>query len=143
MSRNGEKIEITTRMTATKSVVSALTTLVICVILFFMLQNTFAGNRYIAQVKGGHPYAYPNISYEDAFGKFYASPGWSYLKGNDGSNIVVFSGRCQYDGKPADVKLRFQLNPDNTFSLVGGSVNGVEYNLFLLSELNTKPFEEY
>lgn len=143
MSNEYDKVVITSRLSNTKSIIAAIATLVICCVLFFYLPQFISDNQYVRQVKGGHPNTYPSITYEDAFGKFYGSPNWKYVKGNNGSNIVSFTGECQYDGKPANVELRFQLNSDNTFNLIGGSINGVEQNLLVLSVLNSTPFEEY
>lgn len=143
MSNEYDKVIITSRMSNTKSLISAITTLVICCALFFVLPLFISDNQYVRQVKGGHPNAYPNISYEEAFGLFYGSPSWSYMKGSNGSNIVTFAGQCQYEGKPANIILRFQLNSDNTFNLVSGSINGIEQNLLVLSTLNSMPFIEY
>lgn len=143
MGNDYNKVIITSRLSNTKSVIAAITTLVICCALFFFLPQFIGDNQYVRQVKGGCPSTYPSITYEDAFGQFYGSPRWGYVKGNNGSDIVTFTGNCQYDGKPASVELRFQLNSDNTFNLIGGSINGVEQNILVLAMLNSTPFEEY
>ncbi len=143
MENECDKGVIVSRISNTKSIVAAITTLIICCALFFYLPQFISDNQYIRQVKGGHPSEYPNITYESAFEKFYGSPTWGYMIGNDGSNIVTFTGECQYNGKPATIQLRFKLNSDNTFYLVGGKINGTEQNLFALSTLNSTPFEKY
>ena len=77
MGSSEERI-IKTRLTPTKSLAGALTTLVICVALFLLLPRIMGGSGYIEAVKKGHPNAYPNITFEEAFGKFYSNPKWNY-----------------------------------------------------------------
>ena len=137
-----DEVKIKTRLTPAKSVMSAISTLVICIGLFFVLQNQFAGNKYVYQVKKGHPNNYPNITYEEAFGAYYSSPEWKYDGETEGAKIIKFTGSCQYNNQPVTVELRYQLK-DNSFYLLDGKVGGTEVSILTLAALDNKPFEEY
>ena len=85
---------------------------------------TQADDPHVVGVKNGHPSAYPNISYDDAFGEFFGSPTWKYFVGTkdgpdedeDGKpdyveenvDIVEFTGYCTY--LDVEVKLFLQHN---------------------------------
>ena len=84
---------------------------------------------------------YPQISYEEAFNSYYTSPQWTY---QDSTDSVVFTGVCQKEGKPVTVELIYKMDKDeDSFSLVGGTVNGTQFSFLTLAEYNNKPFEEY
>ena len=142
MSTNEETI-IKSRFSPTKSIASAVTTLIICAGLFFYLSQFLGGGKIINSVKNGHPNIYPNITFEQAFGKYYSDPKWSYYKSTTGNDVVTFTGKCKYEGKQTTVELRYVINEDNTFQLAGGTVNGVEQNLLVLAQFSANPFSEY
>lgn len=139
-SKEKREVGISSRLSTTKSVTSAVTALVICVGLFLWLGSL--GLNIVRQVKTGHPYDYPNTTYEEAFSAFFSNPKWENASSGD-LKIVRFSGECTYNGKPAKVVLDFQLNNDNTFRLYGGTINGATANIFQLAQLNDTPFQEY
>ena len=141
--RNYNRVEITSRLSPSNSFLSTATVLIICVLLYFFLPQFIDDNQYVRSVKGGHPQMYPNITLEEAFNDFFGSPHWKSQKGTDGSNIVIFTGKCSYDGKQANVELRYKLNSDGTFDIAGGSINGQEQNLLVIAALHATPFEEY
>ena len=142
MSSSDDKI-IISRLSPSKSIAGALTTLLICICLFFYLPQIMGGSKYIESVKKGHPNLYPSISFEDAFNKFYSNPKWGYYKSTTGNNIVTFSGKCNYDNKPVTIEMRYVLNSDNTFQLAGGTLNGEEQNLLFLTQFMSNPFISY
>ena len=82
------------------------------------------GAYLIDKVKNGHPDSYPDITFEDAFNKYYGNPEWnrdpkwSYLSETTGENIVVFEGECVYQGINRKIELHFRMNDDNTFTLI-------------------------
>lgn len=142
--QNGNETKITSRLSTAKSVISAISTFAVCVVLFFVLQNQLGGYKYISQVKKGHPFDYPQISYEEAFGAFYTSPQWTYQELPDKGKIVKFTGVCQQNGKPASVELIYKLDEaENSFSLIDGKVNGTQFSILTIAEFNNRPFEEY
>ncbi len=142
MASSDDKI-ITTRLSHTRSLAGAFTTIVICIVLLSFISQIFGGSRYIESIKKGHSNAFPNITYEDAYNKFYSNPRWKYYKSTTGYDVITFTGRCTYDGKPTTVEFRYVLNKDNTFQLTGGSINGVEQNLLILAQLSVQPFVDY
>lgn len=142
MASSEDKI-ITTRLSNTKSLAGAITTLCICAFLFFLLTQYFGGSKYIYALKSAHAPAYPNVSFEDAFSKYYSDPQWKYYKSTTGNDVVSFTGKCTYDGKPATVELLYIRNQDNTFQLAGGSLDGVEKNLLFMAQFAGQPFVDY
>ena len=142
MASSEEKI-ITTRLSNTKSIAGAITTLVICIFLIPVFSQFLGGSKYIDSLKRSHSSAYPNVTIEDAFNKFYSDPHWKYYKSTTGDSIVSFTGKCMYDGKLSKVELRYLVNPDNTFQLTGGSLDGVEQNLLFIAMFAGQPFTDY
>ena len=142
MASSEEKI-ITTRLSNTTSIAGAITTLIICICLIPLFNQFLGASKYIDSVKKAHSPAYPTISFEEAFNKFYSDPQWKYYKSTTGDSIVSFTGKCMYDGKLAKVELRYLLNRDNTFQLAGGSLDGVEQNLLFLAPFAAQPFIAY
>lgn len=142
MTSTDDKI-ITTRLSHTRSLAGAFTTIVICLVLLPFISQMFGGSRYIESVKQGHSSAFPNITYEDAYNKFYSNPKWRYYKSTTGADVISFTGQCTYDGRPTTVELQYILNKDNTFQLAGGSINGIEQNVFVLAQLSVQPFIDY
>ena len=101
-------------------------------------------NEYVLAVKGGHPNSYPNITYEDAFGDFFASPSWSYFKGTKGEDVVEFTGRCMFYNKEVDAQLQFIVNlKRGTFETGAFTVNGVPQVKLMTNGLIDKVFSEY
>ncbi len=113
----------------------------------------------IRSVKNGHPTAYPDISYDQAFGEFYSTPQWTHFKGtrngpdddNDGKpdyveeniEIVEFTGKCTYMDKEVTALIQFQINDDDTFSAEFCSLNDIPQSTLVLYALISNPFEEY
>lgn len=85
--------------------------LVLLVVVFMGVVGVFNGDeKYVEAVKSGHPVAYPDITYEEAYNSFFDSPKWKYLKTDDGLDIVQFDGECTYDGEPAHMVVQFKVN---------------------------------
>ena len=142
MASADEKI-ISTRLSNTRSIASAITTLLVCIFLFPIFMALFGGNSVIESVKKGHYSTYPSITLEDAFTKYYRNPQWKRTKSSTGNDIVVFTGQCTEDGKVRTIELRYAINKDDSFMLAGGSIDGVESNVFILSYYASQPFEQY
>ena len=48
-------------------------------------------DEHVISVKNGHPEAYSEITFGEAFESFFGSPAWKYFKGEDGEDVVEFS----------------------------------------------------
>lgn len=130
---------IASRWSTTKSISTAITALIICVVLFAWLNSL--NLRLVNSIVKASPYSYPGITYEEAFGNFYANTKWEDAS-TDGQQIVRFSGDCTINGKKASVTMNFWLN-GNEFSLHDGTVNGSKAGVADLTTLHNKPFDDY
>ena len=130
---------ISSRLSATKSITSAITALIVCVGLFIWLNSM--NLRLVRSVSNAHPYAYPGITYEEAFGKFYSNPKWEDAS-TSSTKIVRFTGDCTYNGKKATVVMNFWVG-DKEFRLHDGTINGTSAGILELNELHNRPFEEF
>lgn len=102
------------------------------------------GYKFVSLVKNGHPERYPNISYADAFGDFFADRHWKYFRSTDGQDVVEFHGDCRYDDRTADVGLQFIISyEDKTFELYAMDMDGEAQPTFLMYLLVMKVFEDY
>lgn len=112
-------------------------------------------NENVLAVKGGHPNAYPDKTYGEAFEDFFGSPTWEYFVGtmegpdDDGDgkpdyteeniDIVEFTGDCTYENVEVKVLLQFTLDKgSDNFSATYLSINDVpQDDLTLISLLET------
>ncbi len=114
----------------------------------------------VLSVKNGHPIAYPNITYDQAFSEFFAYPTWKYFSGTkegpdedgDGKpdykvenvDVVEFTGRCMYADVEAKALIQFTLDADKgTFTATYLSLNELPQNGLMLITLVNKAFESY
>lgn len=102
---------------------------------------TQSNNKYVQMVKNGSPVSYPNVTYDQAFGNFFASSTWKHL---DGTKVVEFTGYCQYDGVDVKALIQFTVDEDsNTFECSYLSFNEVSQNMLQLLALIDQVFSEY
>ena len=139
---SAENSAISTRLSNTKSVTGAITAFLVCAMLYLTISQLFGGNRVINSVKKAHHNSYSNITFEEAYSKFYANPEWKYVKLSTGDDCVVFTGQCTYDNITAKIVLRFIVY-NNYMHFAGGSINGVELDAFTINRLYTAPFDQY
>lgn len=86
--------------------------------------------NFISGVKSGNYEYYPEVTMGDAFENWFASPKWSY---NSESKLVVFTGGCTFDGKPATAAMSFRVYENGSFELDSISVED-KYNMEYLTE---------
>ncbi len=130
---------ISSRLSTTKSITSAITALIVCVGLFVWLSSL--NLRLVRGVTSAQPNAYPGITYEEAFSQFYSNPKWEDAS-TDSTKIVRFTGDCTYEGKKVKVVMNFWVD-DKVFRLHDGTINGVSAGVLELNELHNRPFEVY
>lgn len=130
---------IASRLSTTKSITSAITALIVCAGIFIWLNSM--NLRLVRSVTNAYPYAYPGITYEEAFGKFYSNPKWEDASTGN-TKVVRFTGGCTYEGKKATVIMNFWVD-DKQFGLHDGTINGTSASILELNELHNRPFEEY
>ena len=130
---------ISSRLSTTKSITSAVTAIIVCIGLFLWLSSM--NLQLVRSVTSAHPNGYPGITYEEAFGQFYSNPKWEDASTNS-TKIVLFTGDCTYDGKKVKVVMHFWVD-DKIFRLHDGTINGVSAGVLELKELHNRPFEVY
>lgn len=117
---------------------------VIVVGVFVMLGASKEGDKYVLLVRYGSPLSYPNTTYDEAFGDYFVNPKWSYFKGENDEDVVVFKGKCTYLGEIVDVELQFVVNmKDEVFELEYCGVNDVPQMAFMSTALIEDVFESY
>lgn len=136
-------MEITSRLTPVKSITAVILALAVCAAVYFALPQSVKGNQYILQVKSGHPFDYPSITYDAAYNRFFSDPSWQYESRSD-RNLVIFTGGCQYNGKPATVSITFLLMNNDTFMPISATIDGAALNNSAdIASIANKPFENY
>ncbi len=118
-----------------------------------------AEDEHVISVKEGTPNAYPEKTYEEAFGNFFGSPTWKYFVGtkegtdDDGDgkpdfkeenvDIVEFTGYCNYLDVEVKALIQFTLSKDDdTFEATYLSFNDVPQNMFTLLALLEAAFTD-
>ena len=113
----------------------------------------------VLMVKNGHPTAYPDKNYGEAFGAFFKDPTWKYFKGtqegpdDDGDgkpdytvediDVVEFTGYCSYMDVEVKALVQFTLDKDKgTFEATYLSFNEVPQTTLMLYGLMSKVFED-
>ncbi len=94
-------------------------------------------------IRNGHFHDYPNIKIDDAYNAFFSSPKWKYFKSDDGTEVVEFSGQCQYRNADVNVRQQFILHADDTFEAGALSINEVPQLQLISSALISTIFATY
>lgn len=97
----------------------------------------------VLSVKNGYPENYPDITFGDAFDNFFGSPTWKYFEGENGEDVVEFTGYCTYQDVEVKARLQFILNGDGTFTSGALSFNDVPQSQLITSAMLEKAFEQY
>lgn len=102
-----------------------------------------ADNQYVKMVKGGHPNNNPNVTYDQAFTKFFGTPRWKYFKSDENQDVVEFTGDCTYQDVEVKARIQFVVDKENeTFEATYLAFNEVpQSNLIMLAMLE-KIFED-
>lgn len=100
-------------------------------------------NENVLSVKNGYPENYPDVTFGDAFDNFFGSPTWKYFEGENGEDVVEFTGYCTYQDVEVKARLQFVLNDDGTFTSGALSFNEVPQSQLITSAMLEKAFEEY
>ncbi len=100
-------------------------------------------DEHVISVKNGHPEAYSEITFGEAFESFFGSPAWKYFKGEDGEDVVEFTGYCTYQDVEVKARLQFVLKDDGSFASGALSFNDVPQSQMITSAMLEKAFEQY
>ena len=73
---------------------------------------TDAGNKRVEGVKNGYYEGLEEITYGDAFKEFFSHRTWKSIDGDDGEEMVEFTGHCLYQDQDVNVRLQFILSDD-------------------------------
>jgi hypothetical protein len=108
----------------------------------FIVSNG-SNNEYVQQVKTASPYAYPDKTYGEAFDSFFKNPKWKYFEGENGEDVVEFTGKCTYHDTEVEALIQFLLNEDdNTVEVGAFSLNDVPQTELMTYGLITAVFED-
>lgn len=99
--------------------------------------------EHVLSVKNGYPEAYPEITFGEAFDNFFGAPTWKYFEGENGEDVVEFTGYCTYQEAEVKARLQFILNEDGTFSSGALSFNDVPQSQLITAAMLEKAFEQY
>lgn len=100
-------------------------------------------NRYVRMVKGGYRVGQPELTYGDAFEYFFASPRWKYFIGEDGQDVVEFTGDCMYRDVSVKARIQFIVDEENgTFEPGYLAYNEVPQDVITRSVLIQTVFEK-
>ena len=94
-------------------------------------------------IRDGHFHDYPNIKIGDAYDAFFSNPQWKYFKSDDGTEVVEFSGGCQFRNADVNVREQFILHTDDTFEAGALSFNDVPQIELINSALISTVFAAY
>ena len=93
-------------------------------------------DRHITFVKNGSPTMYPDVTYDEAFTRFFSNRQWEYFESDTGKDIVEFHGNCMYRDVEVEACIQFVLDMDEgTFDfeyLAFNDVPQIELNMLLL-----------
>ena len=101
-------------------------------------------DEHVMFVKNGTPEAWPDITYDEAFSKFFSNRHWRYFKSDTGEDVVEFTGDCIYREAQVTVRMQFILDVENgTFETGAMSFNDVPQILLVEYALIEKVFDSY
>lgn len=131
--------------TKKKSKLPIIITVIVCVIAVLicclLIADKQEQKRYIDFVKSGSPNAYPDQTYGEAFENFFANPKWEYFEGEEGQDVVEFTGDCTYMDQEVTATLQFILDTEEgTFETGYFAFNDVPQNQLMTLGLITAVF---
>lgn len=136
--------DISSKRYKEKKKLSQIVVAVIAVIGIVTVIPVFKGSKYIDFVKQSSPWAYPDITYGEAFESFFDKTKWKYFKSENEEDIVEFSGECTYQEAKVTATLQFILSyAEGTFETGYFGMNGVPQNGLMTFAIISKVFEEY
>ena len=98
-------------------------------------------NKYVLMVKNGYRENNPALTYDKAFSAFFGTPRWKYFKGDEGKNVVEFTGDCTYQDAAVKAMIQFAVDEKNgSFEAVYLAFNEVPQNRLILATLIEKAF---
>lgn len=98
-------------------------------------------NKYVLMVKNGYRENNPALTYDKAFSAFFETPRWKYIKGDEGKNIVEFTGDCTYQDVAVKARIQFAVDEKNgSFEAAYLAFNEVPQNRLILATLIEKAF---
>lgn len=103
-----------------------------------------SGSKYIQMVKEGTPESYPQITYGEAFGDYFADQDWKYFKSTKGEKIVEFNGKCGNGSEETDLCIQFVISDDNeTFQTDYLDIDGEPQNALTMGSVLHAIFGSY
>lgn len=117
--------------------------IIIAVIAIFATSNGSSPlNKNIQIVQNGYLEAIPNQKIGPAFKEFFGEPKWTSFTSTDNKEVVEFTGKCRWNGEPADFKMQFIMLKDGNFQVGAMKVNDKSMNILESSAIMKKIISE-
>lgn len=117
--------------------------IIIAVIAIFATSNGSSPfNKNIQIVQNGYLEAIPNQKIGPAFKEFFGEPKWTSFTSTDNKEVVEFTGKCRWNGEPADFKMQFIMLKDGKFRVGAMKVNDKSMNILESSAIMKKIISE-
>ena len=117
--------------------------IIIAVIAIFATSNGSSPlNKNIQIVQNGYLEAIPNQKIGPAFKEFFGEPKWTSFTSTDNKEVVEFTGKCRWNGEPANFKMQFIMLKDGNFQVGAMKVNDKSMNILESSEIMKKIISE-
>ena len=137
-----------------KTTLSVLATLAVVIALFCGVYylffkvpvNDIAGieDKHITFVKNGSPELYPDVTYDEAFTRFFSNRNWEYFVSDTGKDVVEFHGHCMYRDVEVEATIQFVLDMDEgTFDFEYLAFNDIPQIELVKYALISAIFEDY
>ena len=117
--------------------------IIIAVIAIFATSNGSSPlNKNIQIVQNGHLDAIPNQKIGPAFKEFFGEPKWTSFTSTDNKEVVEFTGKCRWNGEPADFKMQFSMLKDGNFRVGAMKINDESMNILESAAIMKKIISE-
>lgn len=117
--------------------------IIIAVIAIFATSNDSSPlNKNIQIVQNGHLDAIPNQKIGPAFKEFFGEPKWTSFTSTDNKEVVEFTGKCRWNGEPADFKMQFIMLKDGNFRVGAMKINDESMNILESAAIMKKIISE-
>ena len=117
--------------------------IIIAVIAIFASSNGSSPfNKNIEIVQNGYLEAIPDQKIGPAFKEFFGEPKWTSFTSTDNKEVVEFTGKCRWNGEPADFKMQFIMLKDGNFRVGAMKINDESMNILESSAIMKKIISE-
>ena len=103
--------------------------IILAIVAAFAANGSSAFDKNVQIVQNGHLESMPDQKIGPAFKEFFGDPKWKSFTSTDNKEVVEFTGKCRWNGEPADFKMQFIMLGGGKFKVGAMKINDKSMNI--------------